>query len=153
VLSKGKTKTARLWVYLADPHSPYPICLYDYTASRSQQGPLNYLKTYRGYLQADAYSGYNVLYENYPIIEVGCFAHARRKFFEVALAAQGPSYASDMVQRIGELYDIERQAKGMSCPERYFYRKKHSKPKLKTLRRHIKRVNPPFITLSKSRIF
>ena len=61
VLAKGKTKQARLWVYLADTSAPYPMCIYDYTPTRSSKGPLEFLRDYRGYLQADAYSGYNKL--------------------------------------------------------------------------------------------
>jgi transposase len=150
VLAKGKTKQARLWVYLADHHAPHAICIYDYTPTRSSLGPQTFLNGYRGYLQADAYNGYDCLYTSKQIIEVGCFAHARRKFFEVAEAAKGPSHARDIVDAIGELYGIETESEHFSPYERYYYRKKFSKPKLKQLHRKIKKLftratpNTPF---------
>ena len=107
---------------------------------------MKYLKNYTGFLQADAYSGYDCLYETQRIIEAGCMAHVRRKFFEVAKAAKGPSHAADIVDIIKRLYLIERQVKLMSEPERYYYRKKHSKPILKQLYRkidtHLKKATP-----------
>lgn len=138
VLAKGKTKTGRLWVYLADSSHKQPICLYDYTPTRSKNGPKKYLNEYHGYLQADAYNGYDCLYESKKIIEVGCMAHARRKFVDVAKAAKGPTYADDIIALIGELYVVERHTKYFKAHERYYYRKKHSKQKLKRLHRVIK---------------
>lgn len=136
VLAKGKTKQGRLWVYLTKT-SQHPICIYDYTATRRQEGPVAFLGDYNGYLQADAYNGYDVLYEKHGITEVGCFAHARRKFYDVATAAKGDSHASDIVSVIGKLYMIERHIKHWSYHERYYYRKKYAKPILKTLKRII----------------
>jgi transposase len=78
ILAKGKTHTGRLWVYVGGGREN-PICvIYDYTSSRSQTAPQKFLKGYRGYLQADAYPGYDILYKTGEVIEVGCWAHARR---------------------------------------------------------------------------
>jgi hypothetical protein len=141
VMSKGKTRQGRLWVYLADGCNTAPCIVYDYTPTRSQQGPLNFLKNYKGFLQADAYSGYDVLFPNGSIIEVACWAHARRKFFEVVEAAQGESQADEMLQMIGKLYLIEKAAKFMTPVQRYYYRKHHSKPILRQIRRWLNRMN------------
>src|SRR6266446_1865441 len=74
------TRDGYLWVYVADK-APADI-VYDYTPSRSREGPRAFLGEFRGYLQADAFSGYDALYATGRVIEVGCMAHARRHFFE-----------------------------------------------------------------------
>jgi len=76
----GKTRTARFWVYLGDAENPFT--LFDYTPTRSRTGPQEFLKGFKGYLQADAYAGYDRLYAGQNVIEVACWAHTRRKFFE-----------------------------------------------------------------------
>jgi len=150
VLAKGKTKQGRLWVYLADNSTRFPCCIYHYTPTRSQQGPLTFLASYKGYLQADAYPGYDKLYTQGDIIEVGCFAHARRKFYDIAVAAKAPTHAHDIIVVIAKLYHIEHLAPSLTCHERYYYRKKYSKPILKSLRRKLNRhhqraiLNTPF---------
>ena len=135
VLAKGKTKTGRLWVYLADKSHQSPICLYDYTPTRHSRGPVKYLNGYQGYLQADAYHGYDCLYASKKIIEVGCMAHARRKFVDVAKAAKGDSFANDIIKIIAKFYAIEKQTLHLTTVERYYYRKRHSKPVLRALHR------------------
>jgi transposase len=120
VMAKGKTKKARLWTYLTDQRVSYPICVYDYTPTRHSKGPVQFLKNYQGYLQADAFSGYDVLYEKHAITEVGCMAHCRRKFFDVAEAAKGESKANDILKLIGELYGIEKHIKHWRNKDRYF---------------------------------
>lgn len=137
VLAKGKTRQGRLWVYLADQSTQYPCCVYQYTPTRSQQGLLKFLANYKGYLQADAFSGYDKLYVSGNIIEVGCWAHARRKFYDIAVAAKSTSHAQDIVDIIGKLYRVEQHTKSLTSIERYYYRKKHSKPILKYLYRKL----------------
>lgn len=150
VLNKGKTRNARLWVYLADETTSHPMCLYDYTPTRRAEGPVRWLEGYHGYLQADAYSGYDSLYTEHGITEVGCFAHMRRKFYDVAVAAKGPSHAADIVKLIGDVYAIERRIKDKTAIERFYYRKKYARPRLKKLRQKINRcfpkstINSPF---------
>src|SRR5438105_5285481 len=69
--------------------------------------PAAFLQGWQGYLQADAYSGYDALFADGKIIEVGCFAHARRRYFEIAKNAKTPGFAHEMLERIRELYAIE----------------------------------------------
>ena len=128
VLAKKKTHTGRLWVYVGGGFELPNCAIYDYTPTRSQTAPKNFLKDYRGYLQADAYVGYDGLYKTGDIIEVACFAHARRKFFEVTLAAKEPSKADLALEFIGKLYEVERKAKPLTPLQRKYYRRRHSKP-------------------------
>lgn len=102
VMSEGKTRQGRLWVYATDGINTPACRLYEYTRTRSQTGPVNFLKNYRGYLQADAYSGYDQLYKNGDIIEVGGMAHSRRKFHEVSIAAKGESSIDPVLDMIKE---------------------------------------------------
>ena len=104
-----RTKTGRIWTYVGDPDHPYTV--YDYTPNRSRDGPKAFLRDFGGFLQADAYSGYDHLYQDpdRDITEVACWAHARRKFYE----AQSSDLMRSMVvlayTRL--LYDVEHQAK------------------------------------------
>ena len=139
VLAKGKTHTGRLWVYLGGGLER-PICaIYDYTPNRSQTGPQNFLNGYCGYLQADAYVGYDILYKSGDVIEVGCWAHARRKFTDIIKIAKEPCLADIAVDYIGKLYEVERQAKHLTPFQLKYYRRKYSKPILKRFYRWLKR--------------
>ena len=141
VLAKGKTTTARLWVYLADGSSNTPACtVYDFTSTRSAQGPAHFLANYQGYLQADAYPGYARLYQTGHIKEVGCWAHARRKFFDITQLLKGaPSDAHTALTYIAKLYHIERHALAVVPLARYFYRRRYAKPILQRFRRWLVR--------------
>ena len=77
-----RTRTGRIWTYVGDALHPYTV--YDYTPNRCREGPDEFLKDFHGYLQADAYSGYDQIYKEAErsITEVACMAHARRKYFE-----------------------------------------------------------------------
>ena len=77
----GSTK-GRFWAYIGDAEHPYSV--YDFTMSRARDGPATFLADYHGYLQADAYGGYDGIFlgSNGTIVEVACWAHARRKFYE-----------------------------------------------------------------------
>ena len=103
------TRTGRFWAYVGDGQNPYVV--YDYTPSRKRDGPAEFLKGYEGYLQADAFGGYDGIYTGSggKIIEVGCWAHARRKFFEAKETAPAPAH--EALARIGQLYTLERQAR------------------------------------------
>ena len=98
---------ARLWTYVGDPLHPY--ILYDFTWDRSGEGPRKFLKSFVGTLQADAFSGYDRLFEKGEIVEAGCIAHARRKFYEAR--AEDPLIALPILALIRNLYDVEREAK------------------------------------------
>lgn len=140
VLAKHKTKKGRLWVYLTQAVNTPACAVYDYTPTRSQQGPKRFLKGYRGFLQADAYAGYDVLYQHNQIIEVGCMAHARRKFIDVINTVKAPTHAKTIVDNIAALYSIEAKVKSLNQHERYYYRKKYAKPILKQLKTRLKQL-------------
>ena len=113
VKQQGATTPARVWVYLGDPQQPYNV--FHFTTTRRRDGPQEFLKTYRGYLQADAFTGYDALYlpdaqtGQARVIEVACNAHARRKFYEARLA--NAAGAHQALAYYGQLYEIEQQAK------------------------------------------
>jgi transposase len=103
---QDKTKTGRLWVYLGDAAHPYNV--FDYTPNRKRDGPAEFLKNYRGYLQADAFGGYDGIYATQEVIEVGCNAHARRKFYDAR--ESDAVRAHQALAYYGQLYDVERAA-------------------------------------------
>jgi transposase len=131
VLAEGKTQKGRLWVYRGGTSSTPACVVYQYSPTRKQEVPLTFLANYQGFLQADAYAGYDKCYEKKTIIEVGCWAHARRKFAEVADSISEPSLASWMIEQIGKLYGIERKSKPLADEQRYHYRRKYAKPILR----------------------
>ena len=106
-------KQARLWVYIGGPLKDPPLVVYDYSRTRSQQGPHTFLESYEGFLQADAYSGYQGLYESGNIIEVACMAHCRRKFYEASIASKGNSRAHYALMQIRKIYQVEWACKDM----------------------------------------
>ena len=97
----------RLWDYLGDREHPYVV--YHFTEDRSGDGPREMLKGYQGYVQADAYSGYDGLFTDGTMHEVGCWMHARRKFYEARTT--DPPRAHQALAWISLLYDIEEEAK------------------------------------------
>lgn len=100
-------KTGRLWAYLGDRDHPFVV--YDYTPDHTREGPERFLKSYRsGYLQSDGYTGYDRLHAR-GLIEVGCWAHARRKFHEARTSDPERSHAA--IAWVGRLYGIEREAR------------------------------------------
>ncbi len=102
-----KTRTGRFWVYCGDAENPYSV--YDFTPTRERAGPESFLKNYCGYLQADAYAGYEELYRKKRIQQVLCWAHARRKFFDARSVQPGPAHRALVF--IKELYSVERAVK------------------------------------------
>lgn len=99
-----KAKIARLWVYVGDGDHPHYV--FEYTRSRSRDGPASFLEKYSGYLQADAFGGYDCIYASKTVIEVACWAHARRKFIE---AHESDARADEMLLLIAEMYAIEKE--------------------------------------------
>lgn len=149
VRAKGKTITGRLWNYVRNDR-PFggndpPSVIFHYSRDRRGDHPKRHLAQWSGILQADAYAGYNELYapnrEPGPILEAGCFAHARRKFFELADvegAARKKSrgekvsvvypIALEAVQKLDALFAIEREINGRSPAERHALRQELSAP-------------------------
>jgi transposase len=125
-----RTRPGRLWVYLGDRDHPYSV--YDFTADRSRDGPERFLGSYKGYLQADAYSAYDRIYSR-GVVEVGCFAHARRKFYEARTT--DPERAHEALARIRRLYEVERAAKDLDDAARLALRRERSAPMLDSLGR------------------
>jgi len=101
---------------------------YDFSRSCSQQAPLDFLAGYRGYLQADAFPGYDVLYARGAIAEVACWAHARRKFKEVTVLMKSPGRAHQAILFIKRLYRIETQIRHLDDAERLKIRQENSIP-------------------------
>lgn len=117
-------RKGRIWCYLGDAENPYDV--YAYTPSRNRAGPVQWLKEYRGYLQADAYGGYDGIYAGGEVIEVACWAHARRKFYD-AQDSDGRRSA-EMLSLIGKLYATEREAKELDDAARLALRQARSLP-------------------------
>src|SRR5580704_7450840 len=123
---EGKCRNGRLWTYIGDGLNPYVV--YDYTADRTRAGPTNWLRSYKGYLQADAYGGYDGIYHSGGVTEVACWAHARRKFFD-AKETDGKR-AVQMLSMVRELYAVEEQAKELDDDKRRELRQAQSVPVL-----------------------
>jgi transposase len=123
--------TGYVWVYVGEKRE----VSFDFTPGRSRDGPLAYVGDYEGYFQADAYAGYDALYARGRVLEVACWAHARRHFHDALTTdARG---ASEMLALIGRLYDVEREAKGKSEPERRLARLRDARPLLDAIRRRL----------------
>lgn len=119
-------RKGRIWCYLGDEAHPYTV--YDYTPNRSRDGPARWLASYSGYLQADAYGGYDGIYHAQGVTEVACWAHARRKFYDAQDSDQKRS--AQMLALIGELYALEREAKDADQTARLALRHERSVPVL-----------------------
>ena len=133
----GKTKTGRLWTYVRDERpfagSRPPAALFLYSPDRKSEHPKSHLQAFRGVIHADAYSGFKGLFAGNRISEAACWAHVRRKFFDVH-AANGSSIAKQALDRIGELYGVERTITGRPPDQRRAERHKRSKPIAEALR-------------------
>jgi hypothetical protein len=134
---RGKTRTGRLWTYVRDDRSSGstdpPAVLFRYSPDRKGEHPQRHLKNFTGVLQADAYSGFNDLYEGTRILEAGCWAHVRRKFYDIHEGLKSP-IAAEALQRIGQLYDIEDHIRGQLPPERARVRAERAAPLLDELK-------------------
>ena len=108
------TRTGRFWVYIGDERNPY--CVHDFTPRHSRDGPERFLDSYRGYLQADAFTGYDRICAGPGVNRVACWAHVRRKFNDCRTTA--PVLAHEALARIRQLYRIEDACKEMSAEER-----------------------------------
>jgi transposase len=133
---RGKTKTGRLWCYARDD-GPFagkapPAVLYCFSPDRKGEHPRRHLAQFHGILQADGYAGYAGLYER-DVTEAACWAHARRKFFDVHAATQSP-LALEVLQRIAALYEIEATIRGRPPDARLAARTAQSAPLFTALR-------------------
>ena len=134
----GKTRIGRFWVYVGDQSHPYVV--FDYTPSRSRDGPMTFLKdwgkTERRYLQADAFGGYDGIYAGEAggtlVCEVACWAHAQRKFFEAQTSDL--AVGTQVLACIRLLYDIEDETESLSSAGRACIRQERAAPLLVQLR-------------------
>jgi len=129
--TRDSTRTGYFWAYIGDRDHPYTV--YDYRDSRGREGPAEVLKDYRGYLQTDAYSSYESVVAKSAgrIIPVGCWAHARRNFFDARL--NQPREVHYVLGLIAQLYDIEDTIRERSAAERLAARQERSVPVLERL--------------------
>jgi len=152
LLAKGGTQTARLWTYLRDDR-PFaggapPAALYYFSTDRRKEHPTRHLAGWTGILQADAYGGYNDLYRHdhkpAPVLSALCWAHARRKFFELAdikaTARKGRSVAEEIspialeaVKRLDAIFDIEREINSLTAEARHDARQRLVRPMVNDL--------------------
>jgi transposase len=140
---QGKTKTGRLWTYVRDDRpagdTASPAVWFAYSPDRKGEHPERHLEKFRGTLQADAYAGFNQLYENGRIQQAACWAHVRRKFYDLGQAHASP-VAREALERIGALYGIEEQIRGKPPDQRRAVRQAQSKPLLDSLRQWFEEI-------------
>ncbi len=133
----GKTRTARLWTYVRDSRPAAddapPAVWFAYSPDRKGEHPQAHLATFAGALHADGYAGFDKLYEGGRIVEIACWAHARRKFYDLQVAHKSAT-ATEALRRIQELYEIEAHVRGRPPDERRAYRQTHALPRLLAMR-------------------
>jgi len=143
-----RTRTGRIWTYVGDDNHPYTV--YDYTPNRSRDGPEAFLREFHGFLQADAYSGYDHFYEDAQrgIVEVACWAHSRRRFFEAQ--SSDLMRSTVMLAYIRLLYDVEREARTqkLDSDARRALRQVKSKPILEDIHAYLEREQPQVLPKS-----
>jgi transposase len=127
----GKTKTGRLWTYVRDER-PFggdrpPAALFFYSPDRKGEHPRQHLQKFTGVIHADGYAGFNESFAGGKIVEAACWAHVRRKFFDVH-AAIGSPIAKEALDRIGQLYGVEETITGVPPDHRRRERRQRSKP-------------------------
>ncbi|MEY3309383.1 MAG: hypothetical protein RLZZ413_3421 [Pseudomonadota bacterium] len=152
LMAKGGTRTARLWTYVRDDR-PFaggapPAALYSFSTDRRMEHPTRHLAGWTGILQADAYGGYNGVYDAArkpaPVLSALCWSHARRKFFELAdiktTARKGRPIAEDIspialeaVKRIDAIFDVEREITGLTAEVRHDARQRLMRPMVEDL--------------------
>ncbi len=147
VMAKGKTAIGRLWTYVRDDR-PFagpapPAAIFFYSPDRAGEHPRRHLARYAGILQADAYAGFNGLYAQArqpgPVTEAGCWAHGRRKLFDLARLARAP-LAAEAVRRIDAIFEAERAINGVPAERRLAVRQTQVAPLVADLEIWMRRV-------------
>lgn len=140
----GRTKTGRLWTYVRDERGwageAAPAVLFRYTSDRRGEHPREHLGSFAGHLHADGYAGFDRLYGD-RIDEVACWAHVRRKFFDIH-AATGSGVAREALARIGALYGIEDEVRGLPPDARLVRRQARAGPLLDELKHWLEATLP-----------
>ncbi|MDQ0838845.1 transposase [Sphingomonas faeni] len=133
---RGRTATGRLWVYAVDDrasgNTTSPATWYHFTTDRTGAHPQAHLAEFRGFLQADAYAGYDALYRS-GVTEVACWAHFRRKVFDLHERVATP-LTTDILERIGALYGIEAEVRGRPPDVQLAARQNRTTPLVDALR-------------------
>jgi hypothetical protein len=137
----GKTATGRLWTYVRDDRpaagDAAPAVWFAYSPNRRGEHPQQHLQSYQGILQADAYAGFGALFDSGRVQWAACWAHARRKFYEIAEAHDSP-LAHEALKRIAKLYEIEGQIRGRPPEQRRAERQARAGPVLEDLHAWLK---------------
>jgi len=133
----GKTKTGRLWTYVRDDRpagdaTPAAVW-FAYSPDRKGEHPQEHLGTFAGTLQADGYAGFDAVYETGRIQEAACWAHVRRKFYDLHMAHKS-QVAAEAMERIAALYAIEEEIRGHAAGERQEVRNAQARPLLDSLK-------------------
>jgi transposase len=133
---RGRTKIGQLWAYARDDRpwggADPPGVAYVYAPDRKAERPITHLAGFKGLLQVDGYGGYRALAERGDVQLAFCWAHVRRRFYELAIAGPAP-IASEALKRIAELYTVEADIRGRSADERRALRQEKSRPMLDEL--------------------
>jgi transposase len=141
----GKTRTGRLWAYVRDGRpwgsDQAPAAVFFYSPDRKGTHPQSHLKTFKGILHADGYAGFNAIFEMAEVTEAACWAHVRRKFFDVHAANASP-IAKEALDRIAALYAIEAHIRGWPPDERQRYREHHAAPLITALKAWLEAALP-----------
>jgi transposase len=137
----GRTRTGRLWAYVRDDRPAAgpdpPAVVYRYSPDRKGERPQSHLASFAGILQADGYSGFTPLYADGRVVEAACWAHARRKYYDVYASDRSPT-AAGALRRIGLLYAIEREIRGERPAVRAAARRVRAAPILDELQTWLK---------------
>lgn len=142
VKGRGKVQKAKLWVYVRGGMDP-PLTAFDFSHDRSKKRPIDFLGDYRGYVHADAYSGYDELFRREGITEVGCWAHSRRKFDEAVSSRKVE--AIEILARIARIYKVEETCKDMTPEDRRMVREERSRPILDGIFERLEALKPETI--------
>ena len=134
---RGRTRLGRLWVYVRDDR-PWsgpdpPAAVYFYSPDRKADRPAAHLERFRGVLQVDGYAGFERLTTGGDIVLAACWAHARRKFYDVHQATGSP-IAAEALRRIAEIYAVETKVRGHSADERRHTRNTEARPRVEALK-------------------
>lgn len=126
----GKTKVGRIWTYVLDGRahgaSSFPAVCYYYSPDRKGERPLEHLRGFSGILHTDAYSGYNGVYAN-GVTKAGCWAHVRRKFYEITVVSDNAKIAYNTLELVQQLYKIEQEIRGQNPQTRFEQRQVRSR--------------------------
>jgi transposase len=149
---RGRTKTGRLWVYARDQRAwggpAPPAAIYYYEPDRRAERPASHLERFKGILHVDGYAGFERLTGRGDVILAACWAHTRRKFYEIAEADKAP-IAIEAVRRIAEIYAVETQMRGQSPAHRLVWRRAVSRPLVDELRRWLEAQLPKLAARSR----